>query len=317
MDKLRNDGYILIENIKFKKEFNNSLNSFYNNNNICYKKLKLFIDDLYYPTLNKIINNNNKIYYGKFRFNNNNNSLDSSRFHGDIYNHTNENIVNIYTCLYYFDNSYLEIIPESHRKDYLINNNNHSSFKNIKKISISSDTFVILHSNIHYRQIESTKSDSRLLQIFEVCFNTYDYKKILPKLIIVKTYDSYIIKCITFLSNKLFKNNNNLFVSYFHYFLVYYDLQNKISILSTDLSPNEKYNKLISYEPGKREYINEFNTSETNTSETNTSETNINIICDNNIKNCGPGFFYLYCTFIYWIISATIFYFIHKKATNK
>ena len=61
MDKLRNDGYILIENVKYKKNFNDSLHSFYNNNITDYKKLKYFIDNQYCPVLNKIIQNNHKI----------------------------------------------------------------------------------------------------------------------------------------------------------------------------------------------------------------------------------------------------------------
>lgn len=132
MDKLRNDGYILIENVKYKKIFNDSLHSFYNNNIINYKKLKIFIDNQYCPILNKIIHNNHKIYYNRFKFNNNN-VTHGTIFHADIYNHTNENIINMYSCLYYFDNAYLEIIPNSHRKDFLMKHSFHSSYQYKKK----------------------------------------------------------------------------------------------------------------------------------------------------------------------------------------
>ena len=300
MDKLRNDGYILIENIKYNKEFNKSLNIFYKNNKIQYKKLKYFIDKQYYPVLNKIINNDNKIYYEKFRFSNN--IFNTSTFKGDIYNHTNENIINIYTCLYYFDDSYLEIIPESHRKDYFMINNSHSSFKNIKKLFIKKDTFVIFHSNIHYKKIEQSKNN-RLLQIFNVCLNKKDYLNYSSKIIIVKMYDSIILKNFIDIYMKIFKNKNQSFITYIHYFLLYYDIQYKISLFSIDLSPYEKYDKLISYESFKGKYIEEIQT----------NEININVICDNNIKNCGPGYFYLYCTIIYWIISYLIFYYFFYK----
>lgn len=303
MDKLQNDGYILIENKKYKKEFNDSLNIFYKNNDTDYKKLKNFIDKQYYPTFNKIINNNQKIYYGKFRFSNNNNSSDASTFHGDIYNHTNQNIINIYTCLYYFDNAYLEIIPETHRKDYLINHNNHSSYKNKKKILIKAGTFVIFHSNIHHRGSEFSDGNRRLLQIFDVCFGLRDYKLYKSKLIIVKTYDSHFIKFMTNYAKKIFKNNKRENITYIHYFLVYYDLQYKLGFMA-DLSPNEKKNKLISYESASR----------INYDKCKIKENNINIICDYNIKHCGPGYYYFYCYIVYWLISLSIFYFIWYKS---
>tara|TARA_Y200000002_G_scaffold325255_1_gene287264 strand:- start:304 stop:1221 length:918 start_codon:yes stop_codon:yes gene_type:complete len=302
MDKLRNDGFILIENIKYKKEFNQSLNSFYFNNSINYNKLKNFIDEQYYPVIKNILNHKDKIHYSKFRFSNNNNSTDASTFHGDIYNFSNENIINVYTFLYYFDDAYLEIIPESHRKDYLIKNNSHSSFKNIKKIFIKSGTFVIFHANIHHRGVNFNKGNRRLLQIFDVCLNTNDYKKYLPKLIIVKTYDSYFVKYLTKYFKNFFTNNDNKSLIYLHYFLVYYNIQYKIGLM-IDLSPNEKKNKLVSYEPGSR----------INYNQCNIKDTNVNIICDNNRNHCGPGYFYFYCYIIYWIISILIFYYIWYK----
>ena len=306
MDKLRNDGYILVENKKYKKEFNQSLNSFYFNNSTDYIKLKNFIDNKYYPVFKNVLNHKDKIYYGKFRFSNNNNSSDASTFHGDIYNFTNENIVNFYTCLYYFDDAYLEIIPESHRKDYLIKNSSHSSYKNIKKIFIKSGTFVIFHANIHHRGVGFTKGNRRLLQIFDVCLNTNDYKKYLPKLVIVRTYDSYFVKYMTKYAKKFFTNNDSKSLIYLHYFLVYYDLQYKVGFMA-DLSPNEKKNKLISYESAKR----------INYNECNIKETNVNIICDKNMNNCGPGYFYFYCYIIYWIVTLLIFLFVIKKIHNR
>ena len=302
MNKLKNDGFILIENIKYKKQFNNSLNSFYKNKKTDYKKLKSFIDDKYCPVLNKIINNN-KIYYGRFRFNDN--SLDFTTFQADIYNHTNENIINIYTCIYFFDSVHLEIIPKSHRKDFLIENNNHTSYLKLKKIFIKSGTFGIFHSNIHYRILDFSKSN-RLLHIFNTCFTSHEYNKYISKLIIVKRYDSFFVKYINKYTNIFLKNYENKITNYLLYFILYYDIQYKIGgIISTDLSPYQKNNKLISYQNIKSELMNNINT----------NESNINIICNNNINNCSPGYFYFYLPIIInFILGYIVYYlFLRKK----
>ena len=302
MDKLRNDGYILIENVKYKKNFNDSLHSFYNNNITDYKKLKYFIDNQYCPVLNKIIQNNHKIFYNRFKFNNNN-ATNSSIFHSDLYNHTNENIINIYSCLYYFDDAYLEIIPRSHRKDFLMKNNFNSSYNYKKKIYIQKGTFVILHSNIHHRILNNI-NNNRILQIYDVSFNEKDYKYYIPKIIVIKTYNSFLLKNILTFTNYVIKNNNESYILYVHYFLVYYDIQYKLGIFSSDLSPLHKKDKLISYESDRR----------LNISKCNLDETNINIICNDEIKSCNPGNFYFLCSLINPIISLLLFYYVYKKA---
>ena len=55
--------------------------------------------------------------YVKYRFSNNNNSTDASTFHGDVYNHTKSELLPIYTCLCYFDEAEMELIPASHLKN--------------------------------------------------------------------------------------------------------------------------------------------------------------------------------------------------------
>jgi len=57
--------------------------------------------------------------YIKFRFSNNNNSIDASVFHRDDYNYTDSSMIPIYTALCYFDKAELEIIPGSHIKNNL------------------------------------------------------------------------------------------------------------------------------------------------------------------------------------------------------
>ena len=98
---------------------------------------------------------------------------------------------------------------------------------------------IIFHSNIHHRGINFTSGNRRLLQIFDVCLNKYDYYENIPKLKIVKTYNCKTVKLITELIKKIFKNNKNETLIFVHYFLVYYDLQYKVGIMS-DLSPYDK-----------------------------------------------------------------------------
>jgi len=307
MDKLENDGYILVENKSFKKNFHESLLSFYSKNKIDYIQLKKFIDHKFFPVIKKIlhINQDQDVYYNKFKFSNIKFS-DISTMHCDIYNNTNENIINIYTFSYYFDDAYLEIIPESHRKDYIIKHNSHSSYKNLKKIYIHSGTFVIYNSCIHYRDIGLLNNEQRLLKIYDINFNYDDFKKYSSKITIIRTNDSITLKYISKIINNFFKNNEIKNIIYIHYFFVYYNLQYKISILSSDLSPFEKKNKLISYESGKR----------INYSHIDNKELNIYIICNKNIQHCGPGYFYFYCTIIYWIILIILFIFVFKKIKN-
>lgn len=302
INKLNKEGYLVIENKDRKGEFYNSLKDFYNNDNVNYYKVKEFINKKYFNNLKNKLKIREKLYYGKFRFSNNNNSSDASTFHGDIYNHTKENIIKIYTCLYYFDDAQLEIIPKSHRRDYLSNYNFYNSLKNKKILNINSGTMIIFHSNIHHRGINFTSGNRRLLQIFDVCLNKYDYYENIPKLKIVKTYNCKTVKLITELSKKIFRNNKNETLIFVHYFLVYYDLQYKVGIMS-DLSPYDKKDKLISYEPGKRCYLNELD---------KIKETNINVICNTNIESCEPGNFYFYCYLSYNILFLIIYLFIIK-----
>ena len=103
MNNLRNHGYIIIENKSDNEKFDISLTKFYKNNKVDYIKLKEFIDKQYFSKLHSILHIPKKPYYNKFNFTNN--LISDSTFYSDIYNHTNDNIINIYSCLYYFDNS--------------------------------------------------------------------------------------------------------------------------------------------------------------------------------------------------------------------
>ena len=303
MNNLRNHGYIIIENKSDNEKFDISLTKFYKNNKVDYIKLKEFIDKQYFSKLHSILHIPKKPYYNKFNFTNN--LISDSTFYSDIYNHTNDNIINIYSCLYYFDNSYLEIIPQSHKKNFFIINNCKSSYDNKMKFFIKKGSFLIFHSNIHHRHITIPNvKNTKILKIYNVCFDKKDYDYYLPKIIIVKTHSSILLNFITKMFNNSCRYDNYNIIPFLHYYLIYYDLQYKI-ISMVDLSPSNKKNKLILYESSN----NQRNIDNLN----NITDININIICDKNIKSCGPGYFYFFCYIVNWIILTLIFYFIYRN----
>lgn len=248
MDQLNNYGYILIENTN-KNYFQKKLNKFYNNDKVNYKILKNFIDNDYFYHLKNKLDFIKFPKYSKFRFSNNNNAKDASTFHGDLYNYTDDNIIPIFTFLYYFDDAQIELIPKSHRNDYLKSNDSNSSYNNKITLNIKAGSFLIFHANLHHRGINySHNKNRRLLQIFDVFLNITDYTNYIDKINIINTSNNPLISLITnnFIEH-LFYSNNQDFINYYHYYLVYNDLQYKIT--GSDLSPKQKINKIIGYEP--------------------------------------------------------------------
>jgi len=264
-----------------------------------YTKVKSFIDDIFLYKI-KELGIMTDPHYVKFRLSNNNNSTDASTFHGDIYNHTSIEILPIYTCLCYFDDAQLEIIPGSHKY-----NNLGSSIKSYNKkqiIHVSRGDILIFHSNIHHRGINFNKtSNRRLLQVFEVFPDKETYDEHSSKLIIVKTSDSMLVKNIVSpLMYELATYPTIInFLTMVHYILMYNDLHYKMSFM--DIDPAQKKDHYITYEPTQR--IHDLN---------KTGDLNVNIICDTNVKTVSYSNYYLYFYIIYWIVSFILIYFIYK-----
>jgi hypothetical protein len=119
------------------------------------------------------------------------------------------------------------------------------------------------------------------------------------KLITVRTSDTKVISIISNLSYNIakfpFLIDN---ITFIHYFLVYNDLQYKIVL--NDISPEEKKNKFITYEAGKKldyEMITE------------KDPMNLNIICKKTIT-LEPGYYYLFYFLFCILCLYIIFYFI-------
>lgn len=293
------DGYIVLKNKLTDTELEYGTSSI-QGNQVDYTKVKSFIDDIFLYKIKEsgIITDPR---YVKFKLSNNNNSTDASTFHGDIYNHTPTEILPIYTCICYFDDAQLEIIPDSHKY-----NNPGSSIESYNKrqiIHVSRGDILIFHANIHHRGINFNKtSNRRLLQVFEVFPDKETYEEHISKLIIVKTSDSMLLKHIItpiMYEISIYPTIIN-FLTMVHYILMYNDLHYKMSFM--DISPAEKKDHYITYEPTKR-FIYDLN---------KTEDLNVNIICDTSAKTVSYSNYYLYFYIIYWIVSIILIYFIYK-----
>jgi hypothetical protein len=300
---IKNDGYVLLNGVLTPEQLNFGLSCIQNDNKVNYSIMKQFIDNTFFPAIQKNTNAITNPTYVKFRFSNNNNSTDASTFHGDIYNHTNNELLPIYTCLCYFDDAQLEVIPGSHKfnnSDWSINTYNKKVVLDVKQGDI-----LVFHSNMHHRGVNYNKiGDRRLLQVFEVFPDQETYNSHFSKLVIVQSSKSFLMQSII---NPVLYNLSKFpiiidYATFIHYILMYNDLHYKISLM--DISPWEKKNKYVSYEPGRRVNIEDvINKPE---------DINVNVLCNSKVKSVPYGNFYLYFYILYWIVSLIILYMIKK-----
>lgn len=294
---IHDDGYILLKNILKNKDIEYGLSSI-QDNKVDYLLMKNFIDNIFFKKIKENTSFISDPHYVKFRLSNNNNSKDASTFHGDIYNNSNSKLLPIYTCLCYFDDAHMEIIPGSHK----YNNIGSSSESYNKKITINitRGDILIFHSNIHHRGINFNKSENRrLLQVFEVFPDKKTYNEHFSKLIIVKTSETFLIKNIVNpLLYEVSKSKTIIdSITRFHYILMYNDFHYKLFLI--DIPAYEKVDKYVSYEPGKHIFIKEVNDKE---------EINVNIVCDDKVNYIYDNKYYLYYFLFYFILFLIIFY---------
>lgn len=307
-NSLNDNGYIILRNKLSEQDINNFLLCIQNDNTVDYKIVKSFIDNPFLSAIHQNIPNFSNPSYVKFRFSNNNNSSDASTFHSDIYNFSNMETLPIYTCLCYFDDSQLQLVPGSHKKSQ---NNSISvlqSFSNKEIIEMKRGDILVFHANLHHRGINFGSSPNRrLLQVFEVFPDSEIYDKHFNNLVTVITYESFLMKCVNKILYLISKFPYVIDVTNFiHYFLVYYDLQYKIGLM--DLDPWSKQGKYISYEPGKRILYEELK---------NYEDLNINVLCNKKNITTGTSNFYLFIYILYYIISGIIIYVIYYKKFPK
>jgi hypothetical protein len=300
---IENDGYIIIKNILTNEQLQKGLDCD-NHGQINYSSMRSFIDSIFLPTITKNTSFINEPVYIKFRYSNNNNSTDASTFHSDVYNYTTSETIPIYTCLCYFDKTQMELIPGSHKKEFHSNHSSIGSFFTKKVVDINPGDILVFHANLYHRGINfNTGKDRRVLQVFEVFPDTKTYHEYSNQLLTVVTSKkssmsivtqfSYLISKVPILINS---------VAFIHFILVYNDLQYKIVL--NDISPDDKKNRLVTYEPGKRMNYSEIHEED---------EINTNIICeDTPVKEPSNYYLYLLLKFIVFIIIIYILYKFYK-----
>lgn len=297
VDTLHKQGYFIIR-ANDKENRKVGLACINQDNTINYKKLNLFIHEKLIPNINNEVPIFNNPSIGKFRFSNNTNSVDASTFHGDIYNHRAVNLMPIYTCLIYFDNAQMEIIPGTHIKG--ADNSPITQFSKKKIITMNPGDMLVFHANIHHRGIGFTNNKNRrLLQVFNIFPNQETYTEHNPKLFTFKSSKSFITLLLPI--TKILATYKPIinFINFIHYILVCYNIQYKITL--TDISPQQKQDKYITYEPIKSIPLNKTN---------GRDEWNINIVYDENYNTVSPSNYYLKYLLILLVIVIIVFFLI-------
>jgi hypothetical protein len=290
------DGYLLIPHVFTEHELSCS---FLHGDKVDYPATKQFIDQIFMEKVKQHTGMTDPKYV-KFRMSNNNNSTDASTFHGDIYNHTSTEIMPIYTCLCYFDDARIEVIPGSHR--YHNRGWSISSYQKKVVLHIKRGDLLVFHSNLHHRGIGFGEGDRRLLQVFEVFPDQSTYDECLPRLTIVQTSSHPFMKeVINPILYKLAKHTELIdWLAFFHYILMFNGLVYKITMM--DLAPWDKSGKYVTYEAARRAYLDE----------TDYEDLNVNILCDRSVHTEQPCSFYLYAYLLYWIVSCVLIYYLYR-----
>jgi len=203
-----------------------------------YEKVKHFIDTMFLPKLPF-----KDPVYIKSRFSNNNNSIDASVFHSDVYNYTDDREIPMYTALCYLDEAQMELIPNSHLKP------NASPLEELNKaivIKLKPGDILVFNARIVHRGKNFSNGNRRLLQVFEIFPTRELYEQYSPNYFTVDTSGQrstmlYYVAKMPFLIT---------IVNFIVYFLHYYDLKYVVSLC--DLPPWQKYGYYITYEPGGR-----------------------------------------------------------------
>jgi len=290
---LHADGYVLLKNALSQDDIKYALSCDLGDGKVDYVKMRRFIDAKFFAGIQRNLDAITDPHYSKFRLSNNNNAKDAAMIHSDIYNHTNLPTIPIFTCLCYFDDAKMELIPKSH----ILNNTASSSqaFDRRIQLKLGRGDVLVFHANIQHRGVDyDAAKNRRLLQVFDVFPDAATYERHAPKLVIVKTYYASTFNDKVFTPMILFMSKHpNL--AYLHYVFVNNDLHYKV--LGMDLEPWNKRGKYVTYEPGKRVLFDEL-------PEDGVGDINVNMVCDPKIFSRADSNFYLY---IYLAVAAIVF----------
>jgi hypothetical protein len=275
---MNDKGYIYLKDVLSPDDTDYALSA-YNGTLVDYPKMRDFIDNRFLPAVTRKIPYITDPHYVKFRFSDNNNSTDAAVVHRDVYNYTSEKSLPNLTVLCYFDDSEMELHEYSHGA---FSTNFVTCYGTKKRIKMSKGDVLVFYSTMLHRGVKFGKSKHRrLLQVFDVYPTKEAYDKYFPMFCIVRV--SKTTTKFDWIPQELAKFEGFIDTyNAFHFFLVYYDLQYKMTL--NDLSPYDKWGKALSYESAKS----------MNFEDATQNPTNINIICDGSVCRAKPGRFYLY-----------------------
>lgn len=170
LESLDSNGYILFENAIDAGKVENARSSFNRNNGtVDYASIQKLID------LDMLQHVNDRLGwrcdYIKYRVSDNNNSADASTFHRDVIYQGDaaDEKVDMYTCLAYLDDTFMEVIPGSHKVP-AIPLAKLASYP-AKRLSIKTGNILLFHATLLHRGIffnTVNASTRKLIQIFEV-----------------------------------------------------------------------------------------------------------------------------------------------------
>ncbi len=302
---IHEEGYLFLPNLFSPNELQYGLSSVHENQ-IHYPTMKKFIDHVMFP---KIIDKSHVIkdtLYIKFRYSNHSNALDASTFHGDVYNHTNSKLMPLYTCLCYFDDAQLEVIPGSHKYN---KGSSTASYRKKKVLTMKQGDMLIFHANLHHRGIGYYKTENRrVLQVFEVFPDKKTYDENISKTVIVKSSGSSTMS--KFIAPFMYKVSQSPLliepITRVHYWFMFNDLHYKVLLI--DVPPHEKKNKYVGYESGPRLMYDDVHDKE---------DLNINIICDKQVTSVSFSNYYLYMFLMFIVVIIILVYVIRNHMRTR
>jgi ectoine hydroxylase-related dioxygenase (phytanoyl-CoA dioxygenase family) len=296
MEELNKNGYIIFKNGIYKNDIPSDISNI--KEKVNYTQIKDFIDQIFIPTIKRKLPSFSNPKYTKFRYSNNNNSIDASVFHQDVYNTTDLKLMPIYTALVYFDKAELELIPGSHIQNNL---NLINLYNNKIVLHLEPNDIVVFHSNMYHKGVNFSQGNNRrLLQVFDVFPDNQTYNELFHKFKIVNTSDGTITK-----KNAMYYiSQNKTAIDLFNHivlFMVYFNLQYKFPM--KDLPPSQKNNSFISYQPsGHLFYKQDL-----------VDEVNINIICDKDVNIVDYSRYYLFLFLFVLLLFSILYLNLYKK----
>ena len=296
MDELNKNGYIVFKNSVQMNDIPNDISNI--NEKINYTNIKNFIDNKFVPIIKRKLPYFSNPKYTKFRYSNNNNSIDASLFHQDIYNNSDLKIMPIFTALIYFDKAELELIPGSHIQNNL---NLIDLYKNKTVLHLEPNDIVIFYSNMYHKGVNFSKGKNRrLLQVFDVFPDNKTYDELFNHFKIVNTSNGKITKTNALYYISQNKTAINLF-NYIVLFFVYLNIQYKFMMM--DLPPSQKENSFVSYQPSGSIYYKQ----------DLVDDININVITNKNVNIVNYSRYYFFVFLFILLLFSILYLNLYKK----